>query len=135
MTTVDDAFESWRPIPGHDGYEISSRGRVRSWKQWVGGPRVLKIQVRNGTPSIRFAGKEHIIDALMDQAWGCTDCITRWRRIMLTEREHEELVAILRVLSSDAARRLLVRVRSSKRVRWYDPIADDEFREDTSCAG
>ena len=39
--------EEWKPIPGYDGYEVSSLGRVRCWRKWgfraaTDVPRVLK---------------------------------------------------------------------------------------------
>lgn len=134
----DDTFEQWRKIPGLDGYEISNRGRVRSWKHWSAPePRVLKIQIRNGVPRIRLTptGKEHIIDDLMQAAWGTPSCIMRWRRLMLSEREHGELLGLLTALQSDAAKRLVVRLRTAKRVAWYDPIAPDELGQEVPpCA-
>lgn len=126
----DDTFEQWRKIPGLDGYEISNRGRVRSWKHWTAPePRVLKIQIRNGIPYIRLGctGKEHVIDDLMEAAWGCPQISMRWRRLMLSEREHAELLELLGALKSDAAKRFSVRLRSAKRVSWYDPIDTDEI--------
>lgn len=46
--------EIWKPVPGHDGYEASSHGRVRSWRRGGGckspreTPLVLKPRVSNG---------------------------------------------------------------------------------------
>lgn len=36
MTTANE--EEWRPVVGFDGYEVSSFGRVRSWKRCGSGP-------------------------------------------------------------------------------------------------
>lgn len=42
--------EEWRQIPGYPDYEVSNRGRVKSWRKWNGGPapRILKPQLRGG---------------------------------------------------------------------------------------
>lgn len=37
--TIASSGERWRPIPGHDGYLVSDRGRVYSLARWVRGPR------------------------------------------------------------------------------------------------
>ena len=39
--------EIWKPIPGHDGYEVSNHGRVRSID------RVIDLSSRYGTPMQR----------------------------------------------------------------------------------
>jgi hypothetical protein len=62
-----DQIEKWKEIDGATGYEISSFGRVRSWKwpvrkpknQWIVrkhlGFRILSHDIRNGYPSVRIA--------------------------------------------------------------------------------
>lgn len=55
--------ESWRPIPGYEGYEASDRGRVRSWRKAGPGlgrrseqPKVLRPKVdRYGYLSLRLS--------------------------------------------------------------------------------
>lgn len=37
----DCSSERWRPVVGHDGYDVSDHGRVRSWRKEGGGRRVL----------------------------------------------------------------------------------------------
>jgi hypothetical protein len=64
-----DLFERWRPIPGHDGYEASDKGRVRSLDRVVvrrsGRPmpvlgRILKSAPnRSGYPVVRLGGGNH----------------------------------------------------------------------------
>jgi hypothetical protein len=42
--------ERWLPVPGYDGmYDVSDRGRVRSWYPWRGNsvPRILAPQLNN----------------------------------------------------------------------------------------
>lgn len=42
MVDGNPPAEEWRNIPGHPGYDVSSRGRVRSWKGRGQTPLVLK---------------------------------------------------------------------------------------------
>ena len=54
--------EIWKPIPGHDGYEVSDHGRVRSID------RVIEQSSRYGTPiQRRLKGK-------LLTPWLCTEC-------------------------------------------------------------
>src|SRR6516164_8006223 len=54
--------EIWKPIPGHDGYEVSNHGRVRSID------RVIVQSLRDGTPiQRRLKGK-------LLTPWLCTEC-------------------------------------------------------------
>ena len=47
---IHDSTERWLPIEGWEGYEVSDRGRVRTWRKWCrfGGmmdqPRVMKLR-------------------------------------------------------------------------------------------
>lgn len=56
--------ETWRPIPGLDGYEASDKGRVRSWRGY-GGTRREKPRVRKATPNHRRGGY-HVITFVID---------------------------------------------------------------------
>lgn len=58
-------IEKWRAIPGFDGYEVSSEGRVRSWRRSTETPRIL-AQSKSGTRGVPSAslwlhGKTHRI--------------------------------------------------------------------------
>lgn len=47
--------ERWAPVPGYEGdYEVSTLGRVRSWKLYRGdrGPRILATTLRAGYPAV-----------------------------------------------------------------------------------
>lgn len=54
MSSMD---EEWRPLPGHDGYDVSSLGRVRSWRSLNGrgglkdSPHFLRPYVAEFGPS------------------------------------------------------------------------------------
>ena len=50
-TSSPSPAEEWRPVPGHDGYEVSSLGRVRSTD------RIVSISGRNGDYPRLIAGK------------------------------------------------------------------------------
>jgi len=59
--------ETWRPVAGWPGYEVSDRGRVRSWKQRAPGrvwaedrsqePHILRPDTRNGYLSVVLSDK------------------------------------------------------------------------------
>ena len=69
MAQRHELAEEWRPIQGWPGYEVSSLGRVRSFK-WASrrrrgweinidrGSRLLKPCVRNGYPSVLLCDVE-----------------------------------------------------------------------------
>lgn len=138
---MEEAPEQWRAIPGHEGYELSDRGRVRSWKIWMGAsppPRFLTIQQKHGRRRIQLGlnGGIHDVDVLMHEIWNESAVeksprrTMTWRRLMLTERQHTYLVGILEHIDSPLTRKLLGTVRSSKRVEWNDPILPDEVRHE-----
>ena len=66
MDSLDSA-EAWAPIPGWDGYEVSSYGRVRSWKypgkgrQWLPDdsrpPRLLKQDTKGGYLNVLLSAR------------------------------------------------------------------------------
>ncbi len=73
--------EEWRPIPGFDGYEVSDKGRVRSYlsprkgKSLRSEPRIKKIWIdRSGRDCVTLAtplgARERSIDALLRLAFG-----------------------------------------------------------------
>lgn len=42
MSDIQNETEEWRAIPGYEGrYEVSNYGRVRGWRDWHKGQRVL----------------------------------------------------------------------------------------------
>jgi hypothetical protein len=69
-------FEEWKAIPGFPGYEVSDRGRVRSYfqrkgRQWKGAwkhaeapQRIIKPRISRGylTVSLCRDGKRHTVD-------------------------------------------------------------------------
>lgn len=55
--------EQWRTIAGHEDYEVSDQGRVRSWKRartsGNGSPALLKFSISpKGYQAVRLAGHE-----------------------------------------------------------------------------
>lgn len=67
--------ERWRPIPGHDGYDVSDLGRVRSWLSWRGlpVPRVLSLTTRpDGRLEVRVHApqrQQRKVHHLVAEAW------------------------------------------------------------------
>lgn len=49
-------MERWLPIPGHDGYEVSSLGQVRSMDRTVPHPRSGQLTLRGRMLKISIAG-------------------------------------------------------------------------------
>lgn len=69
MITMTDE-ETWTAYPDAPGYEVSTSGRVRSWRFWPDGlpertARVLDGRRAHGTVLYQIAGVEHTIDDLM----------------------------------------------------------------------
>lgn len=130
-TVSDGAEERWRPIPGVPFYELSDRGRVRSWADWPGRthplPRILRGQTKHGRHVVQFGrhGGLHRVDDLMHRVWRTSEVVQfrpllRWRRAMFTEGQHAQLVRVLELMDSPVTRNLLVAVRRAKRVRFHD---------------
>lgn len=140
MTDTDDTEERWLPIPGHPHYELSDQGRVRSWVDWPGRtsplPNILRGASKGGRWRVQLGrGNLHSVDDLMNRTWGAPNVVplrlpTRWRRLMLTESNHEVLVRVLELIDSPVAGALLVRIRAAKRVVLGDPIHPDELTEE-----
>ena len=140
MNDAEDTEERWRPIPGHPNYELSDHGRVRSWVDWPGRRTPLPNILRGGSKGGRWRvqlgrGKLHSVDDLMNLTWGAPNVVplrrsTRWRRLMLTELNHETLTRVLDLIDSPVARTLLVQVRAAKRVALGDPLHPDELTEE-----
>lgn len=64
--------EEWRPISGLPGYEVSSLGRVRSWRTHRGipGPRVLKASAGSKEYlTVRLAGATQKVHRLVAEAF------------------------------------------------------------------
>lgn len=64
--------EEWRPIAGHPNYEISSHGRVRSWRthRGVPGPRILKPSPDNrGYLVVRLNQRPRKVHRLVAEAF------------------------------------------------------------------
>lgn len=137
----DATVEEWREIPGHEGYEISNRGNVRSWKPWRGStldlPRTMKVSPK-GRVQLGLHGGSWSVDLLMAQIWGRepapeeSGVPLQWRRIMLSERQHALLCHVLESslrdgYVGDPTRKLLNCIRNAKRVLWSDPIPPGDF--------
>lgn len=65
--------EQWREIPGFDGqYEVSNRGRIRSWKKWARAseppPRIMR-QSANGVIQLGLHGGKHKVSDLFYRVW------------------------------------------------------------------
>lgn len=50
--------EEWKEIPGYDGYEVSSLGRVRSWRP--SGPRTGRRLVEPTILKLKTGGKQNL---------------------------------------------------------------------------
>lgn len=136
---VDGVDERWRPVPGDTMYEVSDCGRVRSWADWPGRthplPHILRGQNRNGQVIFQFGPdqRRHVLSDLMHQVWGASNVLPfcprplRFRRVMLTPRQHGQIVRVLELIDSDIARHLLVPVRRARRVLFDDLINPGEL--------
>lgn len=40
---IDPTSETWKPIPGHPGYEASDQGQIRSVRRWVVSPARKRV--------------------------------------------------------------------------------------------
>jgi hypothetical protein len=64
MSQITHATEEWRPVPGHPGYDVSSHGRVRSYRRrhgLVAEPRLLSPVVgKTGYPHVAVTGRRHV---------------------------------------------------------------------------
>jgi hypothetical protein len=64
--------EQWLPVAGHEGYEISDAGRVRSWRIFRGqpGPRLRKLTVNpQGYSIICLDGTTYTVHRLVMEAF------------------------------------------------------------------
>lgn len=155
MSRLDDQWieiveaipERWRPIPGFTCYEISDHGRVRSWRDWPGRrcklPMMLRGQIRAGQHRVYLGREMRYIDDLMNDIWGGSKIVRLpppppvFRRVMLTQRQHDTMIRVLELIDSPVVRGLMVAVRQAKRVRFYDPLDSDNLVDegDPACEG
>jgi hypothetical protein len=69
MTGTDMIEEEWRTVPGHPDYEVSSLGRVRSWKR-PKAPLLMRPFVdRAGYVSLRIDGRRVLVHRAVAAAW------------------------------------------------------------------
>ncbi|MFF0055695.1 NUMOD4 motif-containing HNH endonuclease [Streptomyces microflavus] len=66
--------EVWKPLPGHLGYEVSNRGRVRSYRNRQGhptsAPRILTPAIVHGYSQIKIGrGRQTKVHVLMLEAF------------------------------------------------------------------
>lgn len=73
MTDDTSPAEEWRPIPNHPDYEVSSLGRVRSWKgraRQLNKPRMMSPHIHPlGYIRLNIDGRQTSVHQLVAAAW------------------------------------------------------------------
>lgn len=64
-----DAIETWTTIPGHEDYEASTDGLVRSWKR-KGGPRIIGGRMWRGTTYYTLDGVDEALADIIGRTFG-----------------------------------------------------------------